>query len=161
MLYICGKEIAMNKTSYLLPHSFQRIGWALLIACPILLGLFLWIFNGLQLIPQQYSRFGTLVLYIAAALSALFVGLSEEKQEDEFIQTLRLRSVANTAWICFILMIVSAMAVDICQAFRITGIGVLLYSYKAFNSIIFAFFLYIIIFRFRLYKYRKEADHEE
>ena len=103
----------MNKTSYLLPHSFQRIGWGLLIACPVLLVLNLWIFNGLKLIPQSYSQFGILVLYITAALSALFVGLSEEKQEDEFIQTLRLRSIANTAWICFILMIISALVVYI------------------------------------------------
>ena len=151
----------MNKTSYLLPHSFQRIGWALLIALPILFGLMLWIFNGLKLIPQSYSQFGTLVLYIVAALSALFVGLSEEKQEDEFIQTLRLRSVANTAWICFILMIVSAMVVDVCQAFRVSGMESSVYVYKTFNSLIFAFFLYIAIFRFRLFKYRKEAGHEE
>ena len=151
----------MNKTSYLLPPSFQRIGWALLIALPILFGLMLWIFNGLKLIPQSYSQFGTLVLYIVAALSALFVGLSEEKQEDEFIQTLRMRSVANTAWICFILMIVSAMAVDICQAFRVSGMNVLWQCYRVFDSVIFAFFLYIIIFRVRLYKYRKEACHEE
>ena len=155
------KTEEMNKTTYLLPHSFQRIGWALLIACPILLGLFLLVFNRLELIPQNYSQFGMLILYIAAALSALFVGLSEEKQEDEFIQTLRLRSVANTAWICFILMIVSAMAVDICQAFRITGTGGLWQCYRVFNSIIFAFFLYIAIFRFRLYRYREEAGHEE
>ena len=72
----------MNKTSYLLPHSFQRVGWALLISLPVLFGLMLWLFNGLKLIPQSYSQFGTLVLYIVAALSALFVGLSEEKQED-------------------------------------------------------------------------------
>ena len=151
----------MNKTSYLLPHSFQRIGWALLLSLPILLGLMLWIFNGLKLIPQSYSQFGTLVLYIVAALSALFVGLSEEKQEDEFIQTLRLRSVANTAWICFILMIVSALMVDVYVAFRIQKGSAFLYCHKIFNSIIFAFFFYIVIFRFRLYKYRKEADHEE
>ena len=151
----------MKKTSYLLPHSFQRIGWALLIALPILLILILWIFNGLKLIPQSYSQFGTLVLYIVAALSALFVGLSEEKQEDEFIQTLRLRSVANTAWICFILMIVSAMVVDVFQAFRIQGGSGILYSYRMFNSLIFAFFLYIVIFRFRLFKYRKEAGRQE
>jgi len=151
----------MNKTSYLLPHSFQRIGWGLLIACPVLLVLNLWIFNGLKLIPQSYSQFGTLVLYITAALSALFVGLSEEKQEDEFIQTLRLRSIANTAWICFILMIVSALAIDVCQAFKSRGTLLLLPFYKTFNSIIFAFFLYIALFRFRLFKYRKEACHEE
>jgi hypothetical protein len=151
----------MNKTSYLLPHSFQHIGWGLLIACPVLLVLNLWIFNGLKLIPQSYSQFGTLVLYITAALSALFVGLSEEKQEDEFIQTLRLRSIANTAWICFILMIVSALAIDVCQAFKSRGTLLLLPFYKTFNSIIFAFFLYIALFRFRLFKYRKEACHEE
>ena len=151
----------MNKTSYLLPHSFQRIGWALLISLPVLLGLMLWTFNGLELIPQSYSQFGTLVLYIVAALSALFVGLSEEKQEDEFIQTLRMRSVANTAWICFILTIVTAMIVDVFVAFRIQGGDPFLYSHKIVNSLIFAFFVYIVIFRFRLYKYRKEADHEE
>ena len=151
----------MNKTSYLLPHSFQRIGWALLIALPVLFGFMLLIFNGLKWIPQHYSQFGTLVLYIVAALSALFVGLSEEKQEDEFIQTLRLRSVANTAWICFILMIVSAMVVDVFQAFRIQGGNGFFYSYKMFNSLIFAFFLYIVIFRFRLFKYRQEAKCQE
>ena len=151
----------MNKTSYLLPHSFQRIGWALLISLPVLFGLMLWIFNGLKLIPQSYSKFGTLLLYIVMALSALFIGLSEEKQEDEFIQTLRLRSVANTAWICFILMIISALIVDVFVAFRIQGGDPFLYSHKIVNSLIFAFFVYIVIFRFRLYKYRKEADHEE
>ena len=151
----------MNKTSYLLPHSFQRVGWALLISLPVLLGLMLWLFNGLKLIPQSYSQFGTLVLYIVAALSALFVGLSEEKQEDEFIQNLRLRSVANTAWICFTLMIVSAMVVDVLQAFRIHGWPDFWACYRLFNSLIFAFFLYIVIFRFRLYKYRREAGHEE
>ena len=151
----------MNKTSYLLPHSFQRIGWALLISLPVLLGLMLLTFNGLELIPQSYSQFGTLVLYIVAALSALFVGLSEEKQEDEFIQMLRMRSVANTAWICFILTIVSALIVDVFVAFRIQGGDPFLYSHKIVNSLIFAFFVYIAIFRFRLYKYRKEASHEE
>ena len=150
----------MNKTSYLLPHSFLRIGWALLISLPVLFGLMLWLFNGLKLIPQSYSQFGTLVLYIVAALSALFVGLSEEKQEDEFIQALRLRSIANTAWVCFILIIVSAMDVDICEAFRIPGREKFWIAYTRLDTI-FAFFLYIVIFRFRLYKYRKEAGHEE
>ena len=151
----------MNKTSYLLPHSFQRIGWALLIALPVLLGLMLWIFNGLKLIPQSYSKFGTLLLYIVMALSALFVGLSEEKQEDEFIQTLRLRSVANTAWLCFILTIVLFLVVDFFEAFRLPGRTNLWYDYQRFSNILFAFFLYIVIFRFRLYRYRKEASHEE
>ena len=151
----------MNKTSYLLPHSFQRIGWALLISLPVLLGLMLWTFNGLKLIPQSYSQFGTLVLYIVAALSALFVGLSEEKQEDEFIQTLRLRSVANTAWLCFILTIVSFLVGEFFQAFRLPGSKKFWYNYQMFSNILFAFFLYIVIFRFRLYKYRKEASHEE
>ena len=140
----------MTKTSSLLPHSFQRIGWALLIACPVVFALQLWLFNGLELIPQKYSQFGT-----------LFVGLSEEKQEDEFIQTLRLRSIANTAWICFVLAIVSGLIVDISTAFRTKGVFSLLSYHRLFDSIIFAFFVYIILFRFRLYKYRKEAGHEE
>ena len=151
----------MDKKSYLLPHSFQRLGWALLIACPIILGLDLWLFNGIKLIPQSYSQFGTLVLYVAAALSALFVGLSEEKQEDEFIQTLRLQSIANTAWVSFLLMIISAMVVDVLQAFRIPVTGVIWSCYNVFSSIIFAFFLYIIIFRVRLYIYQKEARSNE
>ena len=151
----------MNKTSYLLPHSFQRIGWALLISLPILLALILWVFNGLKLIPQSYSQFGTLLLYIVAALSALFVGLSEEKQEDEFIQALRMRSVANTAWLCFILTIISFLVGEFFQAFRLPGRTNIWYNYLMFNNILFAFFLYIAIFRFRLYKYRKEASHEE
>ena len=151
----------MNKTSYLLPHSFQRIGWALLISLPVLFGLMLLTFNELELIPQRYTQFGALLLYLVAALSALFIGLSEEKQEDEFIQLLRMRSVSNTAWICFILTIITALIVDVFVAFRIQGGDPFLYGHKIVRSLIFAFFIYIIIFRFRLYKYRKEASHEE
>jgi hypothetical protein len=149
----------MDRKHYLLPHSFQRIGWALLIACPILFGFSLLLFNELKLIPQSYSQFGTLVLYLAAAFSALFVGLSKEKQEDEFIQAIRLRSIAQTAYICFVLMILSAIIVDIRAAFRLSTVA--LPFYRMFNSLIFAFFVYIAIFRFRLFKYRKEASHEE
>ena len=147
----------MNQKSYLLPHSYQRVGWALLICVPILLGLVPWVFNDLKLIPQHYSRFGTLVLEIVAALSAFFVGLSEEKQEDEFIQSIRLRSIANTAWICFTLMILLILAECVCGAFRVSMLPV----HRMFGSIIFAFFVYIVIFRYRLFKYRKEASHEE
>ena len=151
----------MDHKHYLLPHSFQRIGWALLIACPILFGIILLLFNGLRLIPQSYSQFGTLALYLTAAFAALFVGLSEEKQEDEFIQSLRLRSIAQTAYICFVLMILSAILVDTLVAFRAQNRGLFFSFYQLFNSIIFAFFVYIVIFRFRLFKYRKEASHEE
>ena len=151
----------MNHKSYLLPHSFQRVGWALLICFLILLGLVPWVFNDLKLIPQHYSRFGTMLLLIVAVLSALFVGLAEEKQEDEFIQTLRLRSVANTAWICFILMIVSAIVGQVFAAFKIQGLNGFYYSFRLFSSIVFAFFVYIVILRYRLFKYRKEASHEE
>ena len=151
----------MDRKHYLLPHSFQRIGWALLIACPILFGLILLLFNGLKLIPQSYSQFGTLALYLTAAFAALFVGLSEEKQEDEFIQALRLRSIAQTAYICFVLMILSAILFDVAEAFRVDGKIYFLHWYTLFNSIIFAFFVYIVIFRYRLFKYRKEASHEE
>ena len=151
----------MNHNHYLLPHSFQRIGWALLIACPILFGIELLLFNGLKLIPQSYSQFGTLALYLAAAFAALFVGLSEEKQEDEFIQSIRLRSIAQTAFVCFVLMILSAIIVDTLVAFRVQSRDVFFSIYQLFNSIIFAFFVYIVIFRFRLFKYNKEASHEE
>ena len=151
----------MNHNRYLLPHSFQRIGWALLIACPILFGIELLLFNGLKLIPQSYSQFGTLGIYLAAAFAALLVGLSEEKQEDEFIQSIRLRSIAQTAFVCFVLMILSAIIVDTLVAFRVQNMGVFFSFYQLFNSIIFAFFVYIVIFRYRLYKYRKEASHEE
>ena len=151
----------MDRKHYLLPHSFQRIGWALLIACPILFGIILLLFNGLKLIPQSYSQFGTLALYLTAAFAALFVGLSEEKQEDEFIQSIRLRSIAQTAYICFVLMILSAILVDTLEAFRVQGRGAFFSFYHLFNSLILAFFIYIVIFRFRLFKYRKEACHEE
>lgn len=151
----------MTKTSYLLPHSFQRVGWALLIACPVLFALILWIFNGLELIPQKYSQFGTLVLYVTLALAALFIGLSEEKQEDEFIQTLRMRSIANAAWFCFLLFIVSSLVNATMAAFRLSGSTELWSTHQMITSFVFAFIVYIVIFRFRLYKYRKEAGYEE
>ena len=151
----------MDRKHYLLPHSFQRIGWALLIAFSILFGLVLWSINGAELIPQKYQPNVALLLYIVAALSALFVGLSEEKQEDEFIQTLRLRSVANTAWICFTLMMGSILLWNLFSVFKAPWTTTLYEVSRMFNSLILAFFIYIVIFRFRLFKYRKESGHEE
>ena len=155
----------MDRKHYLRPHSFQRIGWALLIAFSILFGLVLWSINGAeliqQLIPPKYHLYVAWFLYIVAALSALFVGLSEEKQEDEFIQTLRLRSVANTAWICFTLMMGSILLWNLFSVFNAPWTTTLYEVSRMFNSLILAFFIYIAIFRFRLFKYRKEANHEE
>ncbi len=58
-------------------------------------------------------------------------------------------------------MILSTIIVDVRVAFRLHETSVIYTFYQLFSSILFAFFVYIVILRFRLFKYRKEAGHEE
>lgn len=150
--------------SYLLPNYFKRTGWIIFVSGFVVFFAGLYAFNILKIIPQAYSRYLTLILYVLLYLSALFVGFSKEKIEDELTTTSRINSLAITAYISFIVFLFFQFAYAIAIAFRFLTAD----SYKLLEtakrilvSPIFLFMLYIIIFRVKIYKYNKGIKDEE
>ncbi len=156
--------IIIKMKSYLLPNYFQRIGWIIFITGFLVFFAGLFAFNNLRIIPQAYSRYLTLIIYLFIYLSVLFLGLSKEKIEDELTMSTRINSLAITAYISFIVFLVFEFAFSIAIAFRflttdsyrILGIikKILINPYSLF-------LIYIIIFRIKIIKYNKGIKDEE
>lgn len=136
-----------NNQSYLLPHTFKYVGWGLFIAAFLFLPLAMYAFNSLQLIPQIYSRYATLILYLILFSSATLVALSKERYEDEMTKQIRSDAVTTTAYISFIIFTLSQFILAFDHAFRFIGASSLAYEIltRWLNPLT-MFILYIAIF---------------
>ena len=83
------------KKQPLLPHRFKMIGWVIFV--PVFT---YWLLN---INTQLFSLFKiepNLTILIATLLiSLIFIAFSKQKQEDEFVSSLRLNSWLWAAWI--------------------------------------------------------------
>lgn len=164
IIYICKNIRNMEKKSYLLPHGFQTLGWCLFGSLFLLLPLELLVWNKWQLIPQTYSQHGTSLLYFIAFASAFFVGFSREKQEDEFIATLRSKSVMLTACVMFLLMILYGLCYAVWSSVHPAPGAFWRYFFNVWQltgNILFAFMLYVAIFRINYWHYKWESRKDE
>lgn len=89
----------LNK-SFLLPHKWQIVGGWLLIAYVI--GDILFVFNQISAICGIYPMMMWIVLYIAIMLLCL----SKEKNDDEYIRSLRSRLAIIVIALAFIVSII-------------------------------------------------------
>lgn len=139
-------------TKILLPHRFQMIGWILF--CPLALLLVLnsfydyeigWLtwegFRVGDIFTSENENFTNEVSIIGTFLSLFFIAFSKEKQEDEYIQKLRLDSLLIAFYIYGLLTVFGTLV------FYSTGY----LEFMGFNmfSIQLAF---IIRFRWVMYK---------
>lgn len=104
----------MEKNNYLLPYSCQKLGWYMLCASLIgyiIFGLFEiagYLLNwGATEIPQVASHVMVFLVTCLPFLSLIFICLSQEKDEDEYIQSLRSKSLFLVAAYAFIIQMIS------------------------------------------------------
>ena len=160
------------KKNYLFPHKFKTIGWIILIPTlvtgivffgtePSFLDFQVWSLfgDGLAILSKPKSGYYfTLIednifneiIGIVLIVSSVFVGFSKEINEDEYITTLRLKSLTRAVYINY---------------------GFLLLSFFIFYGLNFAWFaifniftfllIFIAIFNFNLWKFKKSAENEE
>jgi hypothetical protein len=159
------------KSSFLLPHNFKKIGWALFLP-GMILGI-VYSFNELSFLPplemKVFSFFNgpfigageirnfsfihvnvypTLVAILFLS-GALLVGFSKEKHEDEFIARLRLSSLLWAVLINYSLLLLTFLFVY--------GIDFLLVMlYNMFTTLL----LFIGKFQYLLYKSSKIPDEK-
>ena len=151
----------------MLPYRFRNWGYGLIIASVLSLVLGLLMANVWEIIPQTHTRFISMVMYLLFFLGIFVIVITEEKDEDEMIDSIRRRSIAVTAFIAFGFFMVINLVMAFLHGFRslqsmsfvsslvtvLTGTGL-----TSVNTYI---ILYLIIFRISIWKMRKQCKEDQ
>ena len=157
----------MTNKTYMLPYRFRNWGYGLIIASVLSLVLGLLMANVWEIIPQTHTRFISMVMYLLFFLGIFVIVMTEEKDEDEMIDSIRRRSIATTAFIAFGFFMVINLVMAFLHGFRslqsmsfvsslvtvLTGTGL-----TSVNTYI---ILYLIIFRISIWKMRKQCKEDQ
>ena len=157
----------MKNKTYMLPYRFRNWGYGLIIASVLSLVLGLLMANVWEIIPQTHTRFISMVMYLLFFLGIFVIVMTEEKDEDEMIDSIRRRSIATTAFIAFGFFMVINLVIAFLHGFRslqsmsfvsslvtvLTGTGL-----TSVNTYI---ILYLIIFRISIWKMRKQCKEDQ
>ena len=157
----------MKNKTYMLPYRFRNWGYGLIIASVLSLVLGLLMANVWEIIPQTHTRFISMVMYLLFFLGIFVIVMTEEKDEDEMIDSIRRRSIAATAFIAFGFFMVINLGMAFLHGFRslqsmsfvsslvtvLTGTGL-----TSVNTYI---ILYLIIFRISIWKMRKQCKEDQ
>ena len=157
----------MKNKTYMLPYRFRNWGYGLIIASVLSLVLGLLMANVWEIIPQTHTRFISMVMYLLFFLGIFVIVMTEEKEEDEMIASIRRRSIATTAFIAFGFFMVINLVMAFLHGFRslqsmsfvsslvtvLTGTGL-----TSVNTYI---ILYLIIFRISIWKMKRQCKEDE
>lgn len=149
----------MNSKSYLLPYCFQKIGWGLFFFSFVFLGGSLLAFNSLKLFNGNHFHYAVLIIALILIFSAFFVAFSKEKNEDELIMRIRYSSVVITAYLGFILYMIMLIIYQINTSFKLLPRTI--YGAFSFFNPLTLFFIYVFIFRARLFIFNRGIKNEE
>ena len=156
----------MKNKTYMLPYRFRKCGYGLIIASVLSLVLGLLMANIWEIIPQTHTRFISMVMYLLFFLGVFLIVMTEEKDEDEMIDSIRRRSIATTAFIAFGFFMVINLVMAFLHGFRslqsmsfvtslitvLTGTGL-----TSVNTYI---ILYLFIFRISIWKMKRQCREE-
>ena len=147
-----------QKKLFLLPHCFQRIGLILTVVSTIV---FFWaVFSSEDMLNNV-----TVIAYAFAFLGLFFVGVAKEKVEDEFTLFTRTRSALTAIAVMFGLNILLALTVFAAKVFsaNVTDGSLLIRFVDSFTELTGyggAFILYILLYKFRLARYKARMERE-
>lgn len=101
----------MKRMNFLLPHRCQTAGWCLTALPFVLYGLYLVVSaifpdSAICHAANFHSRILSMSFYLCMAIGGFLLCFSCEKQEDEMIMSLRLRSVAIAAAVGLVVTVV-------------------------------------------------------
>ena len=161
----------MKNKTYMLPYRFRNWGYGLITASVLSLVLGLLMANVWEIIPQTHTRFISMVMYLLFFLGIFVIVMTEEKDEDEMIDSIRRRSIAATAFIAFGIFVVTNLLMSFLHGFRtlysvsfvsslvsvLTGNGIA----NGLRSIDTYIIIYLIIFRISIWKMRMQCKEDQ
>jgi hypothetical protein len=142
------------KTSFLLPNRFKRIG---LFLFPI--GLIIWVITQRGLFNSELNHtikvFTLTLSFFSFIFGLYFISFSKEPIEDEFIESVRLKSfqISSITQMVFFLISFSIMLI-----FNIEPNGDVGLSIFFLSSIILFWIMYILIFNYTLINNKSKID---
>ena len=157
----------MKSKTYMLPYRFRKCGYGLIIASVLSFVLGLLMANVWEIIPQTHTRFISMVMYLLFFLGIFIIVMTEEKDEDEMIDSIRRRSIASTALIAFGFFIVINLVMAFLHGFRSLQSMELVSSLMTvmtgtlLTSINTYVILYLIIFRISLWRMRRQCKEDQ
>ncbi len=156
----------MKNKTYMLPYRFRKCGYGLIIASVLSLVLGLLMANVWEIIPQTHTRFISMVMYLLFFLGIFVIVMTEEKDEDEMIDSIRRRSIAATAFIAFGFFMVINLVMAFLHGFRslqsmsfVTSLVTVLAG-TGLTSVNTYIILYLFIFRISIWKMRRQCREE-
>lgn len=150
------------KTKYLLPTSFKKIGWIMIVISLIYYVMYMtfdWatiyfkmpsIFNDGNFFTMVKTEIYSTFLPIVALSGFLFIAFSKERDEDEYIGKIRERSFVFAALFSSLLIILSTLFI-----FGLDYLNILIMDFFVF------LFVFTVKFQIELWKFRKENKDEE
>ena len=157
----------MKNKTYMLPYRFRKCGYGLIIASVLSLVLGVLMANVWEIIPQTHTRFISMVMYLLFFLGIFMVVMTEEKEEDEMIDSIRRRSIATTAFIAFGFFMVINLVMAFLHGFRslqsmsfVTSLVTVLTG-TGLTSVNTYIILYLIIFRISILKMRRQYREDQ
>ena len=156
----------MKNKTYMLPYRFRKCGYGLIIASVLSLVLGLLMANVWEIIPQTHTRFISMVMYLLFFLGVFLIVMTEEKDEDEMIDSIRRRSIATTAFVAFGFFMVINLVMAFLHGFRslqsmsfVTSLVTVLTG-TGLTSVNTYIILYLFIFRISIWKMRRQCREE-
>ena len=156
----------MKNKTYMLPYRFRKCGYGLIIASVLSLVLGLLMANVWEIIPQAHTRFISMVMYLFFFLGIFVIVMTEEKDEDEMIDSIRRRSIATTAFIAFGFFMVINLVMAFLHGFRslesmsfVTSLVTVLTG-TGLTSVNTYIILYLFIFRISIWKMRRQCKED-
>ena len=156
----------MKNKTYMLPYRFRKCGYGLIIASVLSLVLGLLMANIWEIIPQTHTRFISMVMYLLFFLGVFLIVMTEEKDEDEMIDSIRRRSIATTAFVAFGFFMVINLVMAFLHGFRslqsmsfVTSLVTVLTG-TGLTSVNTYIILYLFIFCISIWKMKRQCREE-
>lgn len=152
----------MNKKSYLLPHACQKAGWWMLLASVVCLLILLALdVAGVRL---NWGYAGPIMGILSTFLplfSLMLVCISQEKEEDEYIQSLRARAVFIVVVYTFIInMISDSLSHTLIHTLPFVTYGTLREIIYACTNVPLMAVIYLVIFKGTLLINQIKSRHD-
>lgn len=148
----------LMKKIFLLPHSFKKVGWAILIPT-FIIGLMMFVdgcngfpASGLYRVLTSNVMIGLLnnIAIIGISVGSLFVVCSREPIEDELITQVRLNSLLVALYLNTAFVVVSALC-----------FYELDYLYVMIGNIFTVLLVFLVVYEVKLWRLKKSLSHEE
>lgn len=145
------------KKQMLLPHGFKKVGWVILIPT-LVLGILMAIdgFNGVPTfiyagdLSETLRRATHNIALIGILLGIVFIACSRERIEDELIGRIRLSALLVALYANTAVVVVSALAV-----YELTFLYIMVYNLFTLPL------LFLVVFRWKLWRLKKQGEHEK